>query len=108
VEFWDIIGPLTDPAAYGGSPDDAFHLVVPSIPGYGFSGPTRDRGWDARRVARAWAELMSRLGYQRYGAQGGDWGSIISRELGLAAPDHAMEVPDLLTGDVRDFFRPLR
>jgi hypothetical protein len=51
---------------------------------------------------------MSRLGYQRYGAQGGDWGSIISRELGLAAPDHAMEVPDLLTGDVRDFFRPLR
>ena len=85
VEFWDIIGPLTDPAAYGGSPDDAFHLVIPSIPGYGFSGPTRDRGWDARRVARAWAELMSRLGYQRYGAQGGDWGSVISRELGLAA-----------------------
>jgi microsomal epoxide hydrolase len=85
VEFWDIIGPLTDPEAYGGSPSDAFHLVVPSIPGYGFSGPTRDRGWDARRVARAWAVLMSRLGYQRYGAQGGDWGSIISRELGLAA-----------------------
>ena len=85
VEFWDIIGPLTDPAAYGGSPSDAFHLVIPSIPGYGFSGPTRDRGWDARRVARAWAELMSRLGYQRYGAQGGDWGSVISRELGLAA-----------------------
>ena len=86
VEFWDIIGPLTDPAAYGGSPSDAFDLVIPSIPGYGFSGPTHDRGWDARRVARAWAELMSLLGYRRYGAQGGDWGSIISRELGLAAP----------------------
>jgi microsomal epoxide hydrolase len=92
VEFWDIIGPLTDPAACGGSQDDAFDLVVPSIPGYGFSGPTRDRGWDARRVARAWAELMSRLGYQRYGAQGGDWGSVISRELGLAAPEHVAGV----------------
>jgi microsomal epoxide hydrolase len=92
VEFWDIIGPLTDPAACGGSPSDAFHLVIPSIPGYGFSGPTRDRGWDARRVARAWAALMSRLGYQRYGAQGGDWGAIISRELGLADPERVVGV----------------
>jgi len=92
VEFWDIIGPLTDPAAYGGSPSDAFDLVIPSIPGYGFSGPTHDRGWDARRVARAWAVLMSRLGYQRYGAQGGDWGSIISRELGLVDPEHVAGV----------------
>jgi hypothetical protein len=75
VEFWDIIGPLTDPAAFGGAAEDAFHLVIPSIPGYGFSGPTHDRGWAARRVARAWAVLMARLGYQRYGAQGGDWGS---------------------------------
>jgi len=58
VEFWDIIGPLTEPAACGGSPDDAFHLVVPSIPGYGFSGPTRERGWNVRRIARAWDELM--------------------------------------------------
>src|SRR5215472_12149516 len=92
VEFWGIIGPLTDPAAYGGSAADAFHLVIPSIPGYGFSGPTRDRGWDARRVARAWAALMSGLGYQRYGAQGGDWGSVISRELGLADPEHVAGV----------------
>jgi microsomal epoxide hydrolase len=92
VEFWDIIGPLSDPAAFGGTPDDAFHLVIPSIPGYGFSGPTRDRGWDARRVARAWAELMSLLGYQRYGAQGGDWGSVIARELGLADPEHVAGV----------------
>src|SRR5439155_13628718 len=80
------------PVAYGGSPGDAFHLVIPSIPGYGFSGPTQDRGWDVRRVARAWAELMSLLGYQRYGAQGGDWGSIISRELGLADPEHVAGV----------------
>jgi epoxide hydrolase len=92
VEFMNIIGPLTDPAAFGGSPGDAFHLVVPSIPGYGFSGPTRDRGWDVRRVARAWAELMARLGYARYGAQGGDWGSSISRELGRVAPDRVVGV----------------
>ena len=96
VEFSDIIGPLTDPEAYGGSPDDAFHLVIPSIPGYGFSGPTRDRGWNVRRVARAWAVLMSRLGYQRYGAQGGDWGAIISGNSAWSlrpgcrgAPEHA-------------------
>jgi epoxide hydrolase len=92
VEFMNIIGPLTDPEAFGGSAGDAFHLVVPSIPGYAFSGPTRDRGWDVRRVARAWAVLMSRLGYERYGAQGGDWGSSISRELGRAAPDHVVGV----------------
>ena len=92
VEFMNIIGPLTDPAAFGGAPGDAFHLVVPSIPGYGFSGPTLDRGWDVRRIARAWAELMSRLGYARYGAQGGDWGSSISRELGRVAPDRVVGV----------------
>jgi len=92
VEFMEIIGPLSDPAAFGGSPDDAFDLVIPSIPGYGFSGPTRDRGWDVRRVARAWATLMERLGYSRYGAQGGDWGSSISRELGLLASDRVAGV----------------
>jgi epoxide hydrolase len=92
VEFMNVIGPLSDPAAFGGSPADAFHLVIPSIPGYGFSGPTRDRGWDVRRVARAWAELMSRLGYARYGAQGGDWGSSISRELGRADFEHVAGV----------------
>jgi epoxide hydrolase len=78
--------------AFGGSSGDAFHLVVPSIPGYGFSGPTRDLGWDVRRVARAWAELMARLGYARYGAQGGDWGSSISRELGRLAADRVVGV----------------
>ena len=92
VEFTEIIGPLTDPVAHGGDRADAFHLVVPSIPGFGFSGPTRDRGWNVRRIALAWDELMSRLGYGRYGAQGGDWGSTISRDLGLAVPDHLIGV----------------
>ena len=75
VEFTEIAGPLTDPRAYGGDPADAFHLVIPSIPGFGLSGPTRETGWEFMRVARAWAELMSRLGYDRYGVQGGDWGA---------------------------------
>ena len=92
VEFTEVIGPLTDPRAHGGDPADAFHLVVPAIPGYGFSGPTRDRGWNVNRIARAWDELMRRLGYRRYGAQGGDWGSSISRELGVIVPDHLIGV----------------
>src|SRR3984957_16361818 len=92
VEFMEIIGPLTDPGAHGGAPGDAFDLVVPSIPGFGFSGPTRSPGWNVSRVARAWAELMRRLGYERYGAQGGDWGSSISRELGVLVPEHVAGV----------------
>ena len=72
VEFIKVLGPLTDPAAHGGRREDAFHVVCPSIPGYGFSGPTPGPGWDTRRVARALAELMDALGYDRYGAQGGD------------------------------------
>src|ERR1700730_7161950 len=92
AEFMEVIGPLTDPRAHNGDPADAFHLVVPSIPGFGFSGPTADRGWNVRRVARAWDELMQRLGYRRYGAQGGDWGSSISRELGLIVPEHLVGV----------------
>ncbi|MGE5291182.1 MAG: epoxide hydrolase family protein [Micromonosporaceae bacterium] len=83
AEFMRVIDPLTDPAGRGGDRADAFHLVIPSIPGFGFSGPTQQTGWDVRRVAAAWAELMSRLGYDRYGAQGGDWGAAISRELGV-------------------------
>jgi len=88
VEFLEIIGPLTDPANHGGATGDAFHLVIPSIPGFGFSGPTRETEWGSRRVAEAWAQLMNRLGYERYGAHGGDWGAAISRELGLLDPDH--------------------
>ena len=78
VEFLDVLGPLTDPRAHGGDPADAFHVVAPSIPGYAFSGPTNERGWDPKRVAEAWATLMAGLGYARYGAQGGDWGAIIT------------------------------
>jgi pimeloyl-ACP methyl ester carboxylesterase len=87
VEFADLVGPLADPRAHGGDPADAFHVVCPSMPGYGFSGPTRETGWDSRRIARALAELMSRLGYERYGAQGGDWGAGISRHLAALHPD---------------------
>jgi epoxide hydrolase len=92
VEFMEVIGPLTDPAAHGGDPADAFHLVVPSIPGFGFSGPTHETGWTTRHVAEAWAELMRRLGYERYGAQGGDWGATISRNLGIVDPEHVVGV----------------
>ncbi|MGP4016724.1 epoxide hydrolase family protein [Saccharopolyspora sp. 5N708] len=86
VEYLDVIGPLTEPDGA----DQAFHLVIPSLPGYGLSGPTRTVGWSAARIARAWAELMSRLGYERYGAQGGDWGTWISRELAILAPDNVI------------------
>ena len=91
VEFLNIIEPLVNPRA-GGDPADALHLVIPSIPGYGFSGPTGEPGWTTARVARAWAELMKRLGYQRYGAQGGDWGAFVSPELGRVDPDHVISV----------------
>ncbi|GIH99895.1 epoxide hydrolase family protein [Planobispora takensis] len=88
VEFLDVIEPLTRPE----DPADAFHLVIPSIPGFGFSGPAREAGWNLGRIAAAWAELMSRLGYERFGAQGGDWGSGISREVGLLCPERVIGV----------------
>jgi pimeloyl-ACP methyl ester carboxylesterase len=89
-ELLKVIGPLTDPTAHGGRAEDAFHLVLPTWPGYGFSGKPRDIGWNPSRVGQAWSELMSRLGYDRYVSQGGDWGAIVS---------HAMardEAPGLL------------
>lgn len=92
VEFLNIIEPLTNPRAHGGDPADAFHVVIPSIPGYGFSGPTHDARWTTAHVAQAWAELMNRLGYERYGAQGGDWGAFVSPELGRIAPSHVVGV----------------
>ncbi|WP_245205387.1 epoxide hydrolase family protein [Kitasatospora sp. RG8] len=91
-DFDRIIGPLTDPRAHGGDPADAFHVVAPSLPGFAYSGPTRETGWGTRRIARAWAELMSRLGYRHYGAQGGDFGAIVSPELGRVAPDEVLGV----------------
>ncbi|MGH1565733.1 epoxide hydrolase family protein [Mumia sp. DW29H23] len=84
VEFLDVIGPLTDPASYGGDGTQAFHVVIPSLPGFGFSGPVHDAGWDHTRIARAWAELMRRLGYERYGVQGGDIGAAVSPEVARA------------------------
>jgi pimeloyl-ACP methyl ester carboxylesterase len=92
VEFIDLIGPLTDPAAHGGDPNDAFHVVVPSLPGYGFSQPNDAKGWEPKRTARAWAELMARLGYRRYGAQGGDWGWFVSQWLARVDPKHCFAI----------------
>jgi microsomal epoxide hydrolase len=88
VEFLDVIEPLRDPEAHGGSARDAFHVVCPSLPGYGFSEPTRTRGWEPGRIADAFAVLMQRLGYTRYGAQGGDWGALVTSELGVRDAAH--------------------
>ncbi|HTA01626.1 MAG TPA: epoxide hydrolase [Streptosporangiaceae bacterium] len=87
IELLEVIGPLTDPAAHGGRAEDAFDLVLPSLPGYGFSGEPAEVGWDPGRVARAWAELMRRLGYTRYVAQGGDVGASVTDAMGRQAPD---------------------
>jgi pimeloyl-ACP methyl ester carboxylesterase len=87
AEFLDVIGPLSDPRKYGLDPKLAFHLVIPSLPGFGFSTPLSGPGWEAARTAAAWDTLMKGLGYQRYGAQGGDGGALVGRELGILAPD---------------------
>jgi pimeloyl-ACP methyl ester carboxylesterase len=112
VEFFDVIGPLADPAEHGDDPADAFHVVCPSLPGYGFSEKPSEAGWGVDRIADAWAALMARLGYERYGAQGGDWGAAVSTALGQRDPDHvagihlnmAMVGPDPDTmDDLSDF-----
>jgi pimeloyl-ACP methyl ester carboxylesterase len=87
LEMLGVIGPLTDPTANGGTAADAFHLVIPSIPGYGFSSEPKEAGWDSGRIAAAWAELMDRLGYKRYVAQGGDQGAGVTDAMGRQAPD---------------------
>ena len=92
AEFLEVIGPLSDPSEYQGKAADAFHLVIPALPGFGFSGPTHEKGWNAGRVAGAWAKLMERLGYQRYGAQGGDMGALVSPELAHVDPDHVVGI----------------
>jgi pimeloyl-ACP methyl ester carboxylesterase len=86
LELLKVIEPLTDPTAHGGAAEDAFDVVIPSVPGYGFSGKPTGAGWDPNHIARAWAELMNRLGYTRYGAQGGDWGGPISNAMARQAP----------------------
>jgi pimeloyl-ACP methyl ester carboxylesterase len=86
IEFLEIIEPLTDPTAHGGEAQDAFHVVAPSLPGFGFSGKPAEPGWNSARIARAWAELMGRLGYSRYVAQGGDWGGEVTTRLAQQRP----------------------
>lgn len=88
VEFLKVIGPLTDPVKYGGSAADAFHVVAPSLPGYGFSGKPAKNGWGVEKIADTWAALMARLGYTRYFAQGGDWGSAVTTNIGARDPGH--------------------
>ena len=108
VDFLDMIGPLTDPVAHGGSPEDAFSVVVPSMPGFAFSTPVVDRGWTLSRVARTYDQLMGRLGYDRYGAHGSDAGAIVARELGLLAPEaligcHVLQLFSFPSGDPAEF-----
>ena len=90
VEFLELIGPLSDPRSYGGDPHDAFDLVIPSLPGFGFSSPLADTGWELTRTAKAWVELMHRLDYERYGAHGGDIGGGVSGDLGIHDPDRVV------------------
>jgi pimeloyl-ACP methyl ester carboxylesterase len=92
VEFHKVIGPLADPVAYGGEAGDAFHVVCPSLPGYGFSGKPDGPGWSTTRTADAWDALMGRLGYGRYGAQGGDWGAQVTTGLGMRHADHLIGI----------------
>jgi pimeloyl-ACP methyl ester carboxylesterase len=92
VEFRKVIGPLTDPRAHGGEAADAFHVVCPSLPGYGFSAKPGESGWGTTRTADAWHQLMTRLGYARYGAQGGDWGAQVTTGLGMRHPEHLVGI----------------
>jgi pimeloyl-ACP methyl ester carboxylesterase len=102
VEQLKIIEPLTNPTAHGGQASDAFHLVIPSMPGYGYSGKPATTGWGPERIARAWAELMNRLGYDRYAAQGGDWGGVIVDLMGAQAPAGLLGIHTNFPGAVRD------
>ena len=88
IEFLKVIPALTDPTAHGGHANEAFHVVCPTLPGYGFSGKPKQNGWTAEKIARAWSELMLRLGYQRYYAQGGDWGAVVTTAIGLQDTEH--------------------
>ncbi|TGV62126.1 alpha/beta fold hydrolase, partial [Mesorhizobium sp. M00.F.Ca.ET.149.01.1.1] len=92
IEQLKIVDPLTNPTSHGGSASDAFHLVIPSLPGFGFSGKPTTTGWDPARMARAWGVLMKRLGYTRFVAQGGDWGAMVSDVMGTQAPPELLGI----------------
>jgi pimeloyl-ACP methyl ester carboxylesterase len=92
IEFLKVIGPLTNPRAHGGDPRDAFHIVAPSLPGYGFSDRPAGQGWGVERIAAAWITLMRRLGYNRFGAQGGDWGAAVTTAIAMAKPPECIAI----------------
>ncbi|MGC1379466.1 MAG: epoxide hydrolase, partial [Candidatus Baltobacteraceae bacterium] len=100
IEQMKVIGPLTDPTAHGASASDAFHLVIPSIPGYGYSPEPTTLGWDPIRIAKAWVALMKRLGYNQFVAQGGDWGASITQQLALFAPKDVLAIHSNMPGTV--------
>jgi pimeloyl-ACP methyl ester carboxylesterase len=110
IEQMKIIEPLTNPTAHGGSASDAFDVVIPSIPGYGFSGKPEEKGWDPIRIAQAWIELMNRLGYARYVAQGGDWGDAVTEQMALIAPPQLLGIhvnmPATVPDDIAVALRP--